>query len=260
MSFTFGFGGTGSEAAEPEPAPRAPPARTAARAGGIICPVALPTPQQLAAMVGGAEWEAVAAGPAMRLRKRVLPSAQVDAPYSSELRASDLLPGVYEGGFKLWECAVDLAGFLAELPDAELGPAHRVLELGCGHGLPGLVALRRGAQVDFVDYNVEVLQQLTIPNAVAAEADQQGADALGDLERVLGALAGRARFFSGDWCGLLGGESPAHAAYDVILTSDTLYTEVRAPSATLGALRSVTHVTWQGCVGDLVRIIPQLLA
>ncbi len=105
-----------------------------------------------------------------------------------------------------------------------------------------------------------MLQQLTIPNAVAAEADQQGADALGDLERVLGALAGRARFFSGDWCGLLGGESPAHAAYDVILTSDTLYTEVRAPSPTLGALRSVTHVTWQGCVGDLVRIIPQLLA
>ena len=111
-----------------------------------------------------------------------------------------VLPGVYEGGFKLWECAVDLAGFLAELPDAELGPAHRVLELGCGHGLPGLVALRRGAQVDFVEYNVEVLQQLTIPNAVAAEADQQAADALGDLERVLGALAGRARFFSGAWC------------------------------------------------------------
>ena len=191
----------------------------------------------LAAVEGGGGGVEIARGFSKPERRdAAVPGAgtSADARVSSELAKSDLVSNVYEGGFKLWECAVDLAGFLAELPDAELGPAHRVLELGCGHGLPGLVALRRGAQVDFVDYNVEVLQQLTIPNAVAAEADQQGADALGDLERVLGALAGRARFFSGDWCGLLGGESPAHAAYDVILTSDTLYTEVRAPSPTLG--------------------------
>lgn len=25
----------------------------------------------------------------------------------------DITPGVYEGGFKTWECAVDLAGYLA---------------------------------------------------------------------------------------------------------------------------------------------------
>ena len=50
----------------------------------------------LLAGAAGAEWEAVAAGSVMRLRKRVLPSAQVDAPYSCELRASALLPGVYE--------------------------------------------------------------------------------------------------------------------------------------------------------------------
>ena len=39
----------------------------------------------------------------------------------SDLRASDLIPGVYEGGFKLWECAVDLSRFLAEMPEVRSG-------------------------------------------------------------------------------------------------------------------------------------------
>lgn len=34
--------------------------------------------------------------------------AFVDAP-------SDLVPGVYEGGLKTWECSVDLAAYLARL-------------------------------------------------------------------------------------------------------------------------------------------------
>ena len=40
------------------------------------------------------------------------------------------------------------------------GRGHRVLDLGCGHGLPGLVALQRGAAVDFLDYNREVWRPL----------------------------------------------------------------------------------------------------
>lgn len=38
----------------------------------------------------------------------------------------DIMPGVYEGGFKTWECAVDLAGYLAGRWDAmteEVGKA-----------------------------------------------------------------------------------------------------------------------------------------
>src|SRR5690554_3960696 len=30
------------------------------------------------------------------------------------VQKSDLEPGVYEGGFKLWECAIDLVSFLAD--------------------------------------------------------------------------------------------------------------------------------------------------
>ena len=92
--------------------------------------------------------------------------------------------GRYEGGFKLWEGGLDLAQFLALHSEALLVPASRcgsepsscggaapsgssggggsssggsgstggrvrVLELGCGHGLPGLVALHGGAEVHF---------------------------------------------------------------------------------------------------------------
>ena len=37
------------------------------------------------------------------------------------LAADDIKPGVYEGGFKTWECAVDLAGYLlAKVDEGEL--------------------------------------------------------------------------------------------------------------------------------------------
>ncbi len=58
---------------------------------------------------------------------------------------SDLVPGVYEGGFKIWECAHDLAQFLSTRNFSGLS----VLELGCGVGLPGLACFARGGQVHF---------------------------------------------------------------------------------------------------------------
>lgn len=87
---------------------------------------------------------------------------------------TDLIPGVYEGGLKVWECSVDLCRFLASVMDrintkedvsidgkSELnndftdGLEHVIkavknsiteggltMELGCGHGLPGCLVLR----------------------------------------------------------------------------------------------------------------------
>ena len=64
------------------------------------------------------------------------------------------------GGFKLWECSVDLAQHLCKEysldnlfsnktdPNLDL-VGKRVLELGCGHGLPGIVPLLAGADVHF---------------------------------------------------------------------------------------------------------------
>ncbi len=55
---------------------------------------------------------------------------------------SDLVSGVYEGGLKIWECSLDLVHFIANNP--ALIENKRVLELGCGQGLPGICALLRG--------------------------------------------------------------------------------------------------------------------
>ena len=73
------------------------------------------------------------------------------------------------GGFKVWEGSLDLARFLAarwalsgRAPDSHApacdpavassgsaGVPRRVLELGCGQALPGLVAILAGAEVHF---------------------------------------------------------------------------------------------------------------
>lgn len=96
----------------------------------------------------------------------------------------------------LWPGAFLLADALAEggpLVDQEC------LELGCGLGLAGLVALRQGAHVRFTDYD-------EVPLAfVAASARRSG--------------------FGTDRCsfGLLDWREPPEAAYPLILGADLLY-------------------------------------
>ncbi|MCB0108266.1 MAG: methyltransferase domain-containing protein [Caldilineaceae bacterium] len=71
-----------------------------------------------------------------------------------------LLDGVNEVehvpyGFLLWESAVALAGWLAERPQQIAGK--RVLELGAGVGLAGLMAQQLGAAVWQTDHRADVL-------------------------------------------------------------------------------------------------------
>ena len=62
------------------------------------------------------------------------------------------------GGFKLWECALDLAQHLCSAFDIRAMQAQwtctlpcctRVLELGCGHGLPGILMMLAGCEAHF---------------------------------------------------------------------------------------------------------------
>ncbi|KAJ3978593.1 hypothetical protein F5890DRAFT_1569609 [Lentinula detonsa] len=70
----------------------------------------------------------------------------IEASSDSKLRfldtPSDLVPGVYEGGLKTWECSLDLVDYLHASLDDENLIGKRVLELGCGTGVPSLYLLR----------------------------------------------------------------------------------------------------------------------
>lgn len=101
------------------------------------------------------------------------------------LATGDLSTGIYEGGFKTWECAVDLAGFVAPRAHSmdRMSEWH-VIELGAGSAIPSLVLLQRllrarigaagilqeqdrgGRKLRFTlcDYNEDVLRLCTAVN------------------------------------------------------------------------------------------------
>ena len=97
------------------------------------------------------------------------------------LDQGDLTSGLYEGGFKTWECAVDLAVHLTQNPLPESEDWHTV-ELGAGSAIPSLVlfqsALKTGRgtrkfHFTFCDYNEEVLRLVTAPNVLLAWWEEQ---------------------------------------------------------------------------------------
>ncbi|KAL7684179.1 putative calcium binding protein [Plasmopara halstedii] len=133
------------------------------------------------------------------------------------LTKSDVQKGVYEGGFKLWECAIDLVQFVeSQLREGKIVIPHSVLELGCGHGLPGIHALQRGAQrVVFSDYNKEVLELTTCPN----------------VSKNISEYYSKAEFYAGAWSSMsnymkyIEKQSDDQMQFDLILTAETIYTE-----------------------------------
>ncbi|KAI8982553.1 hypothetical protein BDB01DRAFT_723549 [Pilobolus umbonatus] len=78
---------------------------------------------------------------------------------------TDLVKGVYEGGFKTWECSIDMVQYLSTLPREKI-TNKRILELGCGSSLPSLYLLGTNLsnKVDVQDYNEQVIRFITIPN------------------------------------------------------------------------------------------------
>lgn len=65
---------------------------------------------------------------------------------------SDLIPRLYEGGYKIWECTQDLADILTSGDENELSEKS-VCDLGCSAGILGIISLIKGAKkVTFQDY------------------------------------------------------------------------------------------------------------
>ncbi|GMH45106.1 hypothetical protein BSKO_13063 [Bryopsis sp. KO-2023] len=170
-------------------------------------------------------WEEIKVAEGLSLWKACV-GAEATAQIT-EQKDSDLVPGIYEGGFKLWEGGLDLCRFLAgkwgvgenliSSPDHPLDvnfKLHRVLELGCGHGLPGVMALLGGAEVHFQDFNAEVLTSLTSANVARNLA-----------QLAPGRRKPMSRFFHGEFGAVadLLCKNGWGANYDLILSAETLY-------------------------------------
>ncbi|XP_011497212.1 PREDICTED: histidine protein methyltransferase 1 homolog [Ceratosolen solmsi marchali] len=128
----------------------------------------------------------------------------------AESQHSDLLPAKYEGGLKIWECTYDLGKYL--LSEKIAFNNKTILDLGCGAGIIGLLALLQGSLVDFQDYNNEVIEFVTIPNVI-----------LNCYNYKL--VEETCKFYTGDWesfSNLLASNS-AKSLYDFIFTSETIY-------------------------------------
>ncbi|KAJ9195467.1 hypothetical protein DTO164E3_6780 [Paecilomyces variotii] len=100
----------------------------------------------------------------------------------SGLEEGDIKPNFYEGGFKTWECALDLAKMMASEEGKELlldngsdGTDVHIIELGAGSAMPSLSIFAqllslpksqspRRVHFTFADYNSAVLRLVTVPN------------------------------------------------------------------------------------------------
>ncbi|OJD35347.1 s-adenosylmethionine-dependent methyltransferase-like protein [Diplodia corticola] len=102
------------------------------------------------------------------------------------LDEADIRTNVYEGGFKTWECSIDLAKLLLDRgPRKDIDDLCRVdhvVELGCGTAIPTLVlfhhALTQSLPLYFTlaDYNLPVLRLVTLPNLILTWASTLPAD------------------------------------------------------------------------------------
>lgn len=144
---------------------------------------------------------------------------------------SDLISGVYEGGLKIWECTFDLLAYFTKARVKFAGK--KVLDLGCGAGLLGIVAFKGGArEIHFQDYNSLVIDEVTLPNVVAnLTVEDEGNDVnepdvkKRKKSKIAQGLC-KCRFFSGEWsefCKLVLNSEKFFEKYDLILTSETIY-------------------------------------
>eukprot|EP00794_Sanderia_malayensis_P008041 gene8041-8904_t len=154
--------------------------------------------------------------------------ANVPEKLREVVKNSDLNSGIYEGGFKVWECSLDLVEFLHDNENQVNLLNKDVLELGCGAGLPGIYCLLSGANtVCFQDFNAEVIDLFTIPNVAYNNTFKQITHNVSDICDSASPIKDnfniKCKFLSGHWETCDSHFKKAGKKFDVILSSETIY-------------------------------------
>ncbi|EEB07763.1 S-adenosylmethionine-dependent methyltransferase [Schizosaccharomyces japonicus yFS275] len=159
--------------------------------------------------------------------------------------ANDLVPMVYEGGYKTWECSIDLANKMSCFLKNQEAPKNAI-EIGCGSALPLLTvfskALETGISGTFVfqDYNLDVLKYITVPNLFLNwYALTHGVNKMEDVGAIdvtqsllqnfldnLQRLNITCAFLSGPWGTEMEGviaEKLGRKFFEIVLSSETIY-------------------------------------
>ncbi|KAJ6821172.1 uncharacterized protein M6B38_128380 [Iris pallida] len=119
--------------------------------------------------------------------------------------SSEMISTKPDGSLKSWESSIDLVNTLKhEIRDGQLSfRGKRVLELGCGYGLPGIFACLKGAStVHFQDPNAETIRCTTIANVLAnleQARDRQSRQPESPITPSRQQLAPDVHFYAGDW-------------------------------------------------------------
>lgn len=119
----------------------------------------------------------------------------------------DIVPSTYGGGYKTWECSMDLAQYMLRTLDVSTSTDSCVLELGCGHGIPGIAALKHLGYASGLlnDLNAEVLRDTTWPNV------------------VLNSVGPKAQCIAGHWQNV--SKALDTRTFDLVLSAETAYSD-----------------------------------
>ena len=126
----------------------------------------------------------------------------------------DVINGIYEGGYKLWEGAIDVIEYMCKMKiNGSLNEyAEKAIELGCGHGLPGIACLKffNALHVTLQDFNEDVIRNVSAKNAELNIEKHR-------LENI--------SYLSGDWVTMrsyLTSNQELHS-FDLVVSSETAY-------------------------------------
>ncbi|KAF8166259.1 hypothetical protein BJ912DRAFT_1034892 [Pholiota molesta] len=132
---------------------------------------------------------------------------------------SDLVPGVYEGGLKTWECSLDLVDYLDSLKDKENLNGKKILDIASSQTAKIIIA----TEIHLQDYNASVLQLVTLPNLLLTWRTTNHPELKNTFLSSLQSLNITLRFFSGSWDTFDPLQTAGPGGYDLVLTAETIY-------------------------------------